>query len=138
MLSGVVIVGRVDKFSVDITEGVDDVVVIKVVDVIAEDEDDACSIDVEVDSLPSLSDLVVNDVVDSDVVNIVGVFVDVDDDIEINEVVSEELSLEALIFSVSNIVNTSSRSVSWSVSKILNDFILKISFIDSFDESSDV
>ena len=108
MLSGVVIVGRVDKFSVDITEGVDDVVVIKVVDVIAEDEDDACSIDVEVDSLPSLSDLVVNDVVDSDVVNIVGVFVDVDDDIEIDEVVSEELSLDALIFSVSNIVNTSS------------------------------
>ena len=118
MLSGVVIVEEVDTFSDDITEGVDwvvdDVVAIKVVDVTAKDEDDACSTDVEVDSVPSISD-----------------------DIETDEVVSEELSPEAFIFSVSNIVSTSSWSVSWSVSKMLNDFILKISSIDSFDESSD-
>lgn len=83
--------------------------------------------------------MVVNGIVASDVVGIVDdvVDADVEDGIAADEVVSEEVSTKALRFSVSNIVNISSRSVSCSNSLTLNDFMLKSSSDDSFDDSSE-
>ena len=101
-----------------VNEVVVDVETVDVVVGILEDEAgavelvvDACSVaDVDVEAISvtsfpnTVSDVDVNGVVNSDVVDVV----DVKDDIAADEVVSEELSAKALIFSVSKIVKTSS------------------------------